>query len=63
MTENDYLDANETAALVRRPTSTLAYWRHRNEGPPYAKVGKRVLYRRDDVEAWLESQFPGKATA
>lgn len=63
MTENDYLDANETAELVRRPASTLAYWRHRGEGPRYAKVGKRVLYRREDVEAWLESQFPGKATA
>jgi len=57
MTENDYLDTNETADLVRRPASTLAYWRHRGEGPPYAKVGKRVLYRREDVEAWLEEQF------
>ena len=57
MTENDYLDTNETADLVRRPASTLAYWRQRGEGPPYAKVGKRVLYRREDVEAWLEEQF------
>lgn len=61
MTETDYIDAQETADLIRRPASTLAYWRHRGEGPRYAKVGRRVLYRRSDVLAWLESQFEGSA--
>jgi len=55
--ESDYLTSAETADLIRRPTSTLAYWRHRGEGPPFAKVGKRVLYRRHDVEKWLTEQF------
>lgn len=57
MEPNDYLDATEAAELVRRPASTLAYWRHRGEGPNYAKIGRRVLYRREDVEAWLAAQF------
>lgn len=54
---DDYLTTAETAALTRRPESTLAYWRHRGEGPKYARIGKRVLYRRADVVAWLEAQF------
>lgn len=57
MNDSDYLTAQEAADLVRRPASTLAYWRHRGEGPQFAKVGKRVLYRRADVEAWLTDQF------
>ena len=52
----------ETSDLVRLPTSTLAYWRHRNEGPPFAKVGRRVVYRRSDVVAWMEAQFSKAAS-
>lgn len=57
-----YMTPEEVAALVLRPLSTLAYWRHRNEGPAYAKVGRRVLYRREAVERWLDKQFEGSDT-
>ena len=57
MIPTDFSTTAEVADLTRRPPSTVAYWRHRGEGPRYAKVGKRVLYRREDVVAWLESQF------
>lgn len=57
MEDTGYLTPPETADLLRRPTSTLAYWRHRGEGPPFAKIGRRVLYRRADVMAWMEEQF------
>lgn len=57
MQDPDYLTSQEAADLVRRPSSTLAYWRHRGEGPKYAKIGKRILYRRADVEEWLTAQF------
>lgn len=32
--------------------STLANWRSNREGPPYVKVGGRVMYRLSDVEEW-----------
>jgi hypothetical protein len=35
-------------------SATLATWRSRNLGPPYVKVGGRVLYRVADVAAWEE---------
>lgn len=60
--DDQYLTPPETAELVRRPTSTLAYWRHRDEGPPYAKIGRRVVYRRSDVLAWMEAQFAQAAS-
>lgn len=36
---------------------TLAYWRHRDEGPKSFKLGRRVAYFEDDVDAWIESQY------
>jgi hypothetical protein len=32
--------------------STLANWRSRGKGPPYTRIGGRILYRLDDVIAW-----------
>lgn len=33
---------------------TLQNWRCAKEGPPYLKVGGKVLYRRSSLQAWLE---------
>lgn len=37
--------------------STLRYWRHKGEGPPSARIGRRVVYRVKDIEAWLDRKF------
>ena len=29
----------------------------RHPGPPYAKLGKRVVYLREDLDAWLNSHL------
>lgn len=50
----------ETAARISDPplpVATLRYWRHVGEGPKSFKIGRRVVYRRADVEAWLASQY------
>ena len=36
-------------------TSTLAKWRMRGEGPRFLKLGSRVLYALDEIEAWEEA--------
>lgn len=51
------LDPHEVADELRVPYSTLAYWRHIGKGPRWAKVGRRVVYRREDVVAWIGEQF------
>lgn len=46
----------EVADLIRTPKATLYAWRATDTGPPAHKVGKRLLYRRDEVIAWVEAQ-------
>ena len=43
----------EVAELVRAPIETVRYWRHVGKGPKSFKVGRRVLYAIEDVEAWI----------
>lgn len=60
----DLLTIDETAAMIRRPVNTLRYWRHEGTGPKSARIGRRVMYRRADVTAWIEAQYedaPGGA--
>ena len=35
------------------PYSTLATYRHEGRGPRYIKVGARIFYRGEDLNAWL----------
>ena len=51
----EYLTTEELAMLLRVPEETARYWRHCGKGPKSFKVGRRVLYARDDVEAFITS--------
>lgn len=53
---DDLLTISEAAAILRTPVATLRYWRHLRIGPRSFKIGRRVFYRRSDVEAWLREQ-------
>ncbi len=44
------------AAVMRISARTLQGWRLRGGGPPYVKLGGRVLYRETDLLAWIESR-------
>jgi len=37
-------------------TTKLAQWRHKNMGPPFYKLGRKVIYRGADLNAWAEAQ-------
>lgn len=58
----DLMTRAEVAELLRTPENTLRHWRQIGIGPKAGKVGRRVMYRRADVEAWIEEQFT-EATA
>jgi hypothetical protein len=47
----------ELSAQIHTPPETLQYWRSHGKGPRYGRIGKRVVYRTADVEAWLTSCF------
>jgi predicted DNA-binding transcriptional regulator AlpA len=55
--ENELMTLAEVAELTRTPASTLRYWRHMGVGPRSAKLGRRVVYLRTDVLAWIDAQF------
>ena len=48
-----YLTTVDVAALCRTSPDTVRYWRHIGKGPASFKVGRRVLYDKGVVEAWL----------
>jgi DNA-binding transcriptional MerR regulator len=50
-----YLTTDEWAQMARTTVETARYWRHIGYGPASFKVGRRVLYDRDDCVAWLKS--------
>ena len=52
----DLLTITEAAELLRAPVATLRYWRHLGTGPRSFRLGRRVLYRRDDLHAWIDAQ-------
>lgn len=53
----DILDTPEAATYIRLSKPTLERLRLTGEGPPYAKLGKAVRYRRADLDAWLASRL------
>ena len=56
------LTITEAADLLRAPVATLRYWRHLGTGPRSFRLGRRVLYRREDLHAWIDAQH-GQVTA
>ncbi len=54
--EPDLLTITEAAELVRAPVATLRYWRHLGTGPRSFRLGRRVLYRSDDLHAWIDAR-------
>ena len=56
------IDGTEAVAeYIGGNPNTLRYWRHNGEGPVSFKVGRRVLYRKVDVDAWLQAQYEATA--
>jgi excisionase family DNA binding protein len=52
----ELLTITEAADMLRTPVATLRYWRHQGIGPRSFRLGRRVLYRRDDVHAWIDAK-------
>lgn len=48
-----YLTTAEVADELRTSPETVRFWRHVGKGPLSFKVGRRVLYARDDVDAFI----------
>ncbi len=52
----ELLTITEAAEVLRAPVATLRYWRHLGTGPRSFRLGRRVLYRRDDLHARIDAR-------
>lgn len=60
-TSAKYLTTEEVAEMLRTPKETVRYWRHIKQGPASFKIGRRVLYALEDVEAFIAEARQGAA--
>lgn len=48
----------EVSAMTGVSEGTLRYWRHRGDyGPPSGRIGKRIVYKEQEVIDWINEQF------
>lgn len=50
------LNTAEAAEALRLGVATLHRWRKAGKGPPYIEMGRKVYYRRTDLDRWIEEQ-------
>jgi len=60
--EAKYLTTEQAAEYLHLAVQTLTGWRSALTGPTYSKLGGRVVYSREDLDAWvrLNRVFPGQ---
>lgn len=50
------LTTRDVATYLGVPVSTIYQWRTRGAGPPAARVGRHLRWRRGDVDQWIADQ-------
>lgn len=55
----ELLDINEVSDMTGTSVATLRWWIAQNNGsgPRYGRLGRRIVYRRIDVDAWIDAAF------
>jgi hypothetical protein len=53
--DKEFLTSKELSSRWRLSDQTLANWRYARKGPPFIRVGGRVLYPVDGVHSYEQS--------
>ena len=56
MSNKPKMNTQEAADHFRIARNTLEVWRCKHKGPRYSKIGTRVLYDPDDLEAFFAAR-------
>jgi len=51
--QSPLLTPEEAAIWLRSKGRTLERWRHERTGPAFVRLGRRVAYRLEDLQAWV----------
>lgn len=54
--EKPLMTTKETADYLCTSQNALDARRSRGQGPPYVRMGRKVLYRKVEVDKWLDTQ-------
>jgi len=52
----DYLDVDELAELIHGTANSVYYLNYIGQAPPRYRAGAKLLYKRSEVMAWIESR-------
>jgi hypothetical protein len=50
---SEYFTQAEAATELKVSERTLDRWQRLRAGPPITRLGRRILYRRSSLQAWL----------
>jgi excisionase family DNA binding protein len=53
---NAFLTLDKAAEYLGISPNTLYVWRHRRQGPPSFRMGRRVMYRITALDDWVREQ-------
>ena len=54
--DDEIIGTPAVSKMTGLPVGTLRYFRSTNQGPASFALGKRVVYRRSEVERWIAEQ-------
>ncbi|MGW7522983.1 helix-turn-helix transcriptional regulator [Streptomyces sp. NPDC054783] len=54
--ETAFLNLPKAAEYLGISPNTLYVWRHRRQGPPSFRMGRRVMYRITALDTWVQAQ-------
>ena len=63
MSTTYWIGIEQLAEELGVPVRTIYAWRAKNQGPRGATFGKHVRFRREDVDAWMESRLEERTPA
>ncbi|WP_081616855.1 MULTISPECIES: helix-turn-helix domain-containing protein [unclassified Thioalkalivibrio] len=56
MSSRELLSTRQAAEFLHVSPRTLIRWRGERQGPPWVKAGRKILYRRSDLDLWIDRQ-------
>lgn len=51
------LTKKEAAAALGVPVNTLSFWVQQGTAPRSAKIGRRRMWREEDLKEWMDAKF------
>ncbi|OBF42643.1 transcriptional regulator [Mycolicibacterium peregrinum] len=54
--DDEIIGTESVSQMTNIPKGTLRYFRSTDQGPASFTLGKRVVYRRSEVERWIAAQ-------